>query len=114
MNLVQAYISNNSFPTSIDELWRMASRYDMEDLLGVMLPEERLDENGHVKPQKLTESGVLSVTDENFTAGLRQGMYGLINDMMMSEALNDDRAQFKLASEYFKNKFLVEEFFKPV
>ena len=77
-------------------------------------PEERLDENGHVKPQKLTESGVLSVTDENFTAGLRQGMYGLINDMMMSEALNDDRAQFKLASEYFKNKFLVEEFFKPV
>jgi hypothetical protein len=41
-------------------------------------------------------------------------MYGLINDMMMSEALNDDRAQFKLASEYFKNKFLVEEFFKPV
>jgi hypothetical protein len=77
-------------------------------------PEQRLDENGHIKPQKLTESGVLSIADESFSEGARKGVYGLINDVMMSEALNDDKAQFKLASDYYKNKFLVEEFFKPV
>lgn len=77
-------------------------------------PEQRLDDNGNIKPMKLTESGILSVDDESFSSDAGKGMYGLINDMMMSENLNDDKAQFKLASEYFKNKFLVEEFFKPV
>lgn len=77
-------------------------------------PEQRLDENGHIKPQKLTESGILSIADESFSEGSRKGIYGLINDVMMSEALSDDKAQFKLVSDYYRNKFLVEEFFKPV
>jgi len=60
--------------------------------------------------QQLTQSGMLTPMQTNVLS--EDGRFNIINEMIVSSAMNDLEKSRKLAGDYFKNRFLVDELFK--
>ena len=66
-----------------------------------------MEQNG--SQQKLTESGCLEKSD--MTGEEAESRYGLLNDIIMSDALGDDRTKCKLTETYEMKSLLTEALF---
>jgi hypothetical protein len=62
---------------------------------------------------QLTQSGMPTGAADSVHLGV-DGRYNLINDLLMADSVQDEKAVQKLTVEYFRNRFLCEELFRPV
>lgn len=73
---------------------------------------EEEDEEAHAAGmQQLTESGTISGGEDTALPGKNEGRFRLINDLIMADTMQDEKTVEKLAGEYYKDRFLVDELF---